>query len=236
MVGRRRVPDSGVGVRRHPGPSVWFRAGSLARPCGPVALIVVKLCKSGLSKLSEGTGIAAERLGSLLPPKILSHRRRPVPMTEMGPGLSHGTSPWADGPREDAGGDAALNHLNASEYYQPMPSGVRTDLLKWTREPPFEGLFAVARALREALRRPGADCGRRAARRAGRPRSPGAPQRCRSRKSARRSRRRSCSSPRVSAASNGVARRSSSGIAKVRKASICQSGGPITGVSVPHRM
>jgi len=38
-------------------------------------------------------------------PKILSHRRRPVPIAEMGPGLR----------REDAGGDAALN-LNASEH------------------------------------------------------------------------------------------------------------------------
>jgi len=32
---------------------------------------------------------------------FLSHRRRPVPIAEMGPGLPRGTSPWAEGPRED---------------------------------------------------------------------------------------------------------------------------------------
>jgi hypothetical protein len=61
--------------------------------------------------------------GPMLPPKILSHRRSlplaenrgPVPMAKMGRGLPHGTSPWAEGPREDVGGDEALNHLNPSE-------------------------------------------------------------------------------------------------------------------------
>jgi magnesium-transporting ATPase (P-type) len=38
--------------------------------------------------------------------KAPPHRRRPVPIAEMGPGLR----------REVKGGDAALNHLNASEH------------------------------------------------------------------------------------------------------------------------
>jgi len=38
--------------------------------------------------------------------KILPHRRRPVPMAQMGPGLR----------REDEEGDAAVIHLDASEH------------------------------------------------------------------------------------------------------------------------
>jgi hypothetical protein len=38
--------------------------------------------------------------------KTPSHRRRPVPIADMGPGLR----------REDEEGDAALNHLNAPEH------------------------------------------------------------------------------------------------------------------------
>src|SRR5204862_1942630 len=38
----------GAGARGHPGPSVWFMACYLARPCALVALTVVKLCNSRL--------------------------------------------------------------------------------------------------------------------------------------------------------------------------------------------
>jgi hypothetical protein len=42
----------------------------------------------------------------MLTSKILSHRRRPVPMAQLAPGLR----------REDEEGDAAVNYLNASEH------------------------------------------------------------------------------------------------------------------------
>ena len=51
-------------------------------------------------------------------------------MAEMGPGLPHGTNPWAEGPREDEEGDATVNHLNApytSDQGPPDPLPGGTD-------------------------------------------------------------------------------------------------------------
>src|SRR5439155_18326442 len=41
--------------------------------------------------------------------RCLSRKRVPACPTEL--------SPWAEGPRERRGGDAAVHHLNASEHY-----------------------------------------------------------------------------------------------------------------------
>ena len=88
MVRRRRVPIAASVFVVILGPSFGLGAVSLARPCGPVALIVVKLCKSGLSSVSEGTGIAAKRLGSLAATKNSVTPAKAGADDRKGPGLS----------------------------------------------------------------------------------------------------------------------------------------------------
>ena len=79
-------------------------------------------------------------------------------MAELGPGLPHGTSPWAEGPREDKEERIALNHPNASKHKRHS-SAMRWASLPWSRSTtsgrarhlPLLGPYAVSKASFDTL-------------------------------------------------------------------------------------
>jgi hypothetical protein len=67
---------------------------------------VLKSAKPAASSVSTHSQDSSGDGVPTLTSKIPSHRRRPVPMAQMDPGLR----------REDEEGDAAVNRLNAPEH------------------------------------------------------------------------------------------------------------------------